>query len=67
MYKEIDLDRIDTTGLPPENDPERQYFFLAKCREQVHGLEQKRGRRLRACVVNMGCPMVIVTRICRKS
>ena len=23
MYKEIDLDRIDTTGLPPENDPER--------------------------------------------
>ncbi len=57
MYKEIDLDRIDTTGLPPENDPERQYFFLAKCREQVHGLEQKRGRKLRACVVNMGCQM----------
>lgn len=57
MYKEIDLDRIDTAGPPPELDPERQYYFMAKCRKRLQELEREKGRRLRACVVNMGCQM----------
>ena len=30
---EINLDLIDTTGEPPVTEPERQYYYIAKCRE----------------------------------
>ena len=35
MYNEIDLDAIDTTQEPPTEEPARQYYFMAKCREWV--------------------------------
>ena len=55
MYR--DIDGIETAGSAPENEPERQYYFMARCRERVQALEREQGRRLRACVVNMGCQM----------
>lgn len=67
MYNEIDLDKIDLNLEPPMEEPARQYYFMAKCREWVRGFEQKNGRRPLACTQTFGCPMVIVTRICRKS
>lgn len=57
MYTEIDLDKIDIDALPPMEEPARQYYFMAKCREWVRDFEQKQRRLPRACVVNMGCQM----------
>lgn len=57
MYDEIDLDKIDRNAEPPTEEPARQYYFMAKCREWVKDFTQKQGRSPRACVVNMGCQM----------
>ena len=57
MYNEIDLDKIDISSQPPTKEPDRQYYFMAKCREWVKGFEQKKGRMPTACVVNFGCQM----------
>ncbi len=57
MYNEINLDKIDTASAPPAEEPARQYYFMAKCREWVRDFEQKNGHLPRACVVNMGCQM----------
>ena len=35
MYYTIDFNKIDITNAPPETEPERQYYFIAKCREYV--------------------------------
>ncbi|HCT92179.1 MAG TPA: tRNA (N6-isopentenyl adenosine(37)-C2)-methylthiotransferase MiaB [Lachnospiraceae bacterium] len=57
MYNEIDLNTIDLNQAPPTEEPARQYYYIAKCREWVRDYEQKNGRRPRSCVVNMGCQM----------
>jgi len=57
MYNEIDLDKIDLNSEPPIEEPTRQYYFMAKCREWVKDFEQKNGRFPTSCVVNMGCQM----------
>ena len=57
MFNEINLDNINLGSAPPANEPERQYYFMAKCREWVKNFEQKNGRLPKACVVNMGCQM----------
>lgn len=57
MYNEIDLDKIDLNVDPPIEEPARQYYFIAKCREWVGEFEQKNGRLPKSCVVNMGCQM----------
>lgn len=57
MYRQIDLDHIDLNAGPPQEEPARQYYFMAKCRERVKGIEQKKGRPLKSCTVNMGCQM----------
>lgn len=64
MYQEIDLDKIDIHAEPPIEEPARQYYYMAKCREWVRGLEQKNGHRPTAFTQTFGCPMVIVARIC---
>ncbi len=67
MYNEIDLDKIDINLKPPMEEPACQYYFMARCREWVREFERKNGRRPTAFIQTFGCPMVIVTRICRKS
>lgn len=57
MYNEIDLDKIDINAEPPIEEPDRQYYFMAKCREWVYKFEQENGRLPSACVVNFGCQM----------
>lgn len=57
MYNEMDLDKIDIAAEPPIEEPARQYYFMAKCRERVREFEEKNGRPPKACVVNMGCQM----------
>lgn len=64
MYNEFHLDKIDLRKQPPQEEPARQYYFIAKCREWIKAFEQKNGRLPKACVTTFGCPMVIVARIC---
>lgn len=64
MYQEFDLDHIDLDRQPPMEEPARQYYFMAKCREHVRREQARLGRPLTCATVTFGCPMVIVTRIC---
>ncbi len=57
MYQEIDLDRIDIEKSPPEAEPERQYYFMAKCRQYVRKLEKEKGRRPTCYIKTFGCQM----------
>ena len=33
--KQIDLDRVNVNCSPPDFEPQRQYYFMAKCRQIV--------------------------------
>ena len=57
--KEIEelLGRIDLEGEAPVDEPQRQYYFLKKCRSYVKAEEEKLGRPLTACVTTFGCQM----------
>ncbi len=57
MYNKFDLDTIDLGMAPPQEEPARQYYFMAKCREWTRGFEHKYNRLPKACVINMGCQM----------
>ena len=57
MNPEIDLDKIDMNAEPPAEEPARQYYFMAKCREWVREFEQKNGRRPTAFTQTFGCQM----------
>lgn len=57
MYQEIDLDNIDLSAESPTEEPQRQYYFMAKCRKLVKEFERKNGRLPKACVVTFGCQM----------
>ena len=54
---EIDLDKIDLTLPPPEHEPERQYYFMAKCREYVRAESKRLGRPLFCVTHTFGCQM----------
>ena len=57
MYNEIDLDKIDISKEPPTDEPARQYYFMAKCREWVREFEKKNGRRPFFFTQTFGCSM----------
>lgn len=56
MYNRIDLDRIDITREPPAQEPDRQYYFMAKCRQYVKEKSEELGRPLVAVSTTFGCP-----------
>ena len=60
MYHEIDLKQIDINQEPPVEEPERQYYFMAKCREHVEALERKLGRRPCFFTQTFGCQSYIL-------
>ncbi len=57
MYNEIDFDKINIHKEPPMEEPDRQYYFMAKCRDWVRAFEQKNGRRPTAFTQTFGCQM----------
>lgn len=54
---EKEIEAQDLTQSPPEQEPQRQYYFIKKCREYVKKRSEELGRPLYACTVNMGCQM----------
>ncbi len=57
MYNEVDLDKIDINSEPPMEEPARQYYFMAKCREWIREFERKNGRCPTAFTQTFGCQM----------
>lgn len=57
MYNELDLDKIDIETDPPAEEPARQYYFMAKCREWVREFERKKGHRPSFFTQTFGCQM----------
>ena len=51
------LEKIDLTKEASEQEPERQYYYIAKARKQVVELSAKIGRDLTFCVTTFGCQM----------
>lgn len=54
---DINLDTIDCSGEPPVREPERQYYYMAKCREIVRKKTEELGRPLTASIRTFGCQM----------
>ncbi len=59
--KHVDLDRVNVNCIPPDFEPQRQYYFMAKCREIAHREEEKLGHPLTFCVKTFGCQMNTVS------
>ncbi|MCM1553528.1 MAG: tRNA (N6-isopentenyl adenosine(37)-C2)-methylthiotransferase MiaB, partial [Butyrivibrio sp.] len=54
---EIDLDKIDLRSQPPTEEPARQYYFMAKCKEYVKAESARLGRLLTSAITTFGCQM----------
>ncbi len=60
MYSENHFNSIDWRELPPappDGEPDRQYYFMARCRRKVEEFERENGRRPTANVTTFGCQM----------
>ncbi len=57
MFHNIDFDSIDLTQAPPAKEPQRQYYFIAKCRQYIKVESGRLGRSLTANVTTFGCQM----------
>ncbi|MCF0122056.1 MAG: tRNA (N6-isopentenyl adenosine(37)-C2)-methylthiotransferase MiaB [Lachnospiraceae bacterium] len=57
MFNDINLDEIDLTESPPEEEPNRQYYFMAKCRELIRRKKEELGHPLSFCIKTFGCQM----------
>ncbi len=57
MYNYVDLSNIDLEEKPPVTEKERQFYFMAKCKNIIEEKERRLGRSLTACVKTFGCQM----------
>ena len=51
------IDNIDSSGEAPEQEPERQYYFMKKCKEWAEKERESLGRNLTLSLQTMGCQM----------
>ena len=51
------LEKIDINEPAPTTEPERQYYFIKKCRKYVKEKSEELGRPLTACSRTFGCQM----------
>lgn len=54
---EIDFSKIDTTKAIPEQEPNRQYYFIAKVKEEIAKKSKALGRLLTFYTQTFGCQM----------
>lgn len=57
QLKQIDWDRVNVNCSPPDLEPQRQYYFMAKCRQIVKAESERLSRPLYACIQTFGCQM----------
>lgn len=53
---EKEMEKLDLTAQPPLQEPQRQYYYIKKCRHIVSKLAAQLGRPLTASTVTFGCP-----------
>lgn len=53
----IDYTKIDLSKEAPVQEPDRQYYFIAKARQHVLAQSEYAGRPLTFCVTTFGCQM----------
>ena len=51
------LENIDENGPEPQEEPQRQYYFMKKARAILKQKAEELGRPLTACTVTFGCQM----------
>lgn len=56
MYN-IEYDNVDLSCPPPENEPFRQQYFIAKCRNYARQKKLELGRPLQFSIQTFGCQM----------
>jgi len=54
---ETELEKIDLYDEAPLQEPDRQYYFIKKCRDYVEEQSRKLGRKLTAVTTTFGCQM----------
>lgn len=57
MISTIDLTKYDLNMPAPVEEPERQYYFMAKAQKYVADLTAQLGRKPTCCVTTFGCQM----------
>ena len=57
MTELMNLDNIDLAQPAPQEEPQRQFYFICKVRSYVRELTEKLGRRPTCCVTTFGCQM----------
>ena len=57
MYNEIDFTAIDLALPAPQEEPGRQYYYIAKAKEILAQRMAQNGRPLTACIKTFGCQM----------
>ena len=57
LFEEELINAVDLEAAPPTEEPERQYYYIAKARKYVKELSKKLGRPLFAHVTIFGCQM----------
>lgn len=57
MFEQIDFNRIDLNQEPPLEEPQRQYYFIAKARAYLKREQESLGRPLLAAVNTFGYQM----------
>ena len=57
MFDYQRIDDTDVSGEASETEPERQYYFMKKCRIWAENEGNRLGRRLTLSMQTMGCQM----------
>ena len=57
MYNNVDLSAVDLNAPIPEEEPARQYYFMALASDMIRKRSQIAGRPLKACIRTFGCQM----------
>lgn len=57
MFDYSRIDKMDILGEAPPEEPERQYYFMKKCRMWAEGESERLGRKLTLSMQTMGCQM----------
>ena len=57
MNQAIDLKKYDLNMQAPADEPERQYYFMAKAKKYVEKLTEDLHRKPTCCVTTFGCQM----------
>ena len=57
MFSNIHSDQIDLSAPAPVREPQRQYYFIEKCRKLLRKKTEESGRTFTACIKTFGCQM----------